>query len=92
MDDKIKAPEAKTNDAPKTINKDGLKLFTCTDHDSHCIGVASIVVADSEAQARDLLDAALIEQGLKPYELEAYTLTDVDQTTAQAMVLRNGDY
>ncbi len=92
MDDKIKAPEAKTNDAPKTVNKTGLKLFTCTDHDSHCIGVASIVLAESEQQARELLDAALIEQGLKPYELEAYTLTEVDQTTAQAMVLRNGDY
>jgi hypothetical protein len=65
-------------------------LFTCTDHDGHYpVGVASIVVAESEAEARQLLGSKLLLEGLKP---DAYTLSPVDESRPQAIILANGNY
>lgn len=70
-----------------------MKLFTCVDHDCvYPVGVASIVIAENEAQARELLDAALVERRLSPSSVEPYTLVEVALTAPQAVVLRDGDY
>lgn len=70
-----------------------MRLFTCTDHDLHYpVGCASIVIADNEAHAIELLDAALIGKGLKPFSQEPYTLIEIDLSKPQAVILRDGDY
>lgn len=71
----------------------GMRAFTCTDHD--CVwpvGVASVVVASDEAEARVLLDAALVSRGLKPDAMAPYSLQEVALDVAQATVLLTGDY
>lgn len=69
-----------------------MKLFTCTDHPGHWdIPVASVIVAESEGQARELLDAALRERGLDP-KAEPYTLQEIDLSVTQTIVLCDGDY
>ena len=74
-----------------------LKLFECTDHDSHYpVGVASIVIAKNKAEARLLLDAALVEYGLKAgvrfVSSEPYTLSEISLDKPSAHVLRDGNY
>lgn len=67
-----------------------MKLFTCTDHDSIWpVGVASIVLAESEDNARELLTAELCERSLgnKPF-----TLQEVAIDKPQAIVLKDGNY
>lgn len=69
----------------------GLKLFTCTDHEGLWpVPVASIVLAEDEAQARDQLRIALGLNGLG--KSNDFTLTEVDLGVRQAIVLSNGDY
>jgi hypothetical protein len=68
----------------------GFKLFTCTDHAGVWpVGVASIVLAHTEYEARKLLAAKLIERGLLKKE---FTLQQIDTSRPQAVVLRDGDY
>lgn len=70
-----------------------LKVYVCTDHDLHYpVGCASVVVARDRRQARRLLDEQLRRRGLKGHAEEPYTLVEVDVTTPQARVLRDGDY
>jgi hypothetical protein len=70
-----------------------MKLFTCIDHDHvYPVGVASIVVAESEAQARVLLDAALVDRRLEPHANKPYTLVETTLDTPAAYILRDGDY
>lgn len=75
-----------------------MRAFICTDHDGHNpVGVASVVVAENEFQARELLNAELKSEGLEPRQggyrnTAAYTLIELDLTTARAYVLNNGDY
>ena len=70
-----------------------MRVFTCVDHDCHYpVGVASVIVAENEQQARELLDAQLIEHGLNPYDEPPYTLQELALDTPQAIVLRDGDY
>lgn len=70
-----------------------MRVFTCVDHDCHYpVGVASVVVAENEQQARELLDAQLIEHKLKPYAKDPYTLQELSLDTPKAIVLRDGDY
>lgn len=67
-----------------------MRLWVCTDHDCHWpVGCASIVLADSEDEARALLDAALIDHALKP---TPYTLTEIPTDQARAVVLNDGNY
>lgn len=67
-----------------------LRVFTCTDHKGHWpVGTASVVIAHSEAEARQLLDAALLDQGL---DLDAYTMNEVPLHEPRALVLNNGEY
>lgn len=66
------------------------KVYVCTDHDSHWpVGVASVVIADSEEEARKLLDEQLLEHGLLSYENSKYSLKEI---TSGAHVLCDGNY
>jgi hypothetical protein len=68
----------------------GHKLFTCIDHAGHFpVGVASIVWAHTEHEARGLLTAALKAEGLPEKQ---FTLRQIDTGRPRAIVLRNGDY
>jgi hypothetical protein len=68
-----------------------MKVFFCTDHDGHWpVGVASIVVAPNRETAASALSTRLNAIGLdgnKPF-----TLTELDTTKAQIVILRDGDY
>jgi hypothetical protein len=44
-----------------------MKLYVVRSHDGHYLGGCSVVVASSEDEARELLDAELIAQKLQPY-------------------------
>lgn len=70
-----------------------MKIYTYTDHDHHWpVGVASVVVAKDENEARELLDNTLVSIGLKPSEIKSYTLVELDTNHAHATVLRDGNY
>lgn len=70
-----------------------MNVFVCTDHDSHYpVGCASVVIADTEEQARQLLDIQLREHSLMPHSMEPYTLQLVSTGEAKAIVLNDGDY
>jgi hypothetical protein len=68
------------------------KIFVCKDHDSRFHWCASIVLADDEQDAMDLLDVELINKGLKPYARHRYTFTQIDPKQYSAYILCNGDY
>lgn len=72
-----------------------LRLFVCTDHDTHWpVGGASVIVATDETEARALLNTALRAEHLKGDDERAgrYTLKELPLEVAQAYVLCNGDY
>lgn len=74
-----------------------MNLYTCTDHDGvQPTGVASIVVARNTEVARELLDAKLVQLGLKTYVEDSYKLDFfcrvVPGTRPQALILCDGDY
>lgn len=70
-----------------------MKLYVCNDHDGFWpVGVASVVLAESEDQARELLDAELQKRGLRSHIDEPYTLEQVPQTKPKALVLCDGNY
>lgn len=76
-----------------------MNVYTCDDHVGHWpVGTASVIVAETELQAYELLRAALIENGLNTEVLSAEkkgempTFQLVDSTKPQAIVLQNGDY
>lgn len=67
-----------------------MRVFTCTDHDNHWVGVASVVVAEDEDAARIMLAAEIATHGLdgsKPF-----TLQELDTNFPHAMILQDGDY
>ena len=70
-----------------------MKLFICTDHDLHWpVGCGSVVWAESYEEARDLLDAALENHGLRPYEWCPYTLEEMSMDKPRAYVVCDGNY
>lgn len=78
-----------------------MNVYTCKDHVGHwLVGTASVIVAETELRAYELLRAELIERGLKHYVEESErmggqampTLQLLDITRAHAVVLRDGDY
>lgn len=68
-----------------------MKIYTCVDHPGHWVGVASVVVAPNEDEARRLLIDELythgLAQGPKPF-----TLREINIKKPKAFVLQNGDY
>jgi len=70
-----------------------MKVYTCKDHDAHWpVGVASVIIANNEEEAKQLLDLALIEQGLGGFDDEPYTLEEMDITEPGVEMLCNGSY
>lgn len=67
-----------------------LNVYTCTDHEGHWAGVASVVVAETEDVARDLLIAELKEHGLR--QVRPFTLRRINTAHPKAFVLQDGDY
>lgn len=68
-----------------------LNVYTCTDHDGfYPVGVASVVVAETEEIARDLLKTELKEHGLDYHK--PFTLRRINTAHPKAFVLLNGDY
>jgi hypothetical protein len=68
-----------------------MRVWTCRDHDGHWpVGTASVIVAESEEQAQDLLKAELRAQELNPEE--PFTLQELNTATPCVRVLRDGEY
>jgi hypothetical protein len=68
-----------------------VKVYVCDDHDHFWpVGVASVVLADGEDEARKLLDAALVARGLRPHEDKPYTLAPIERRGAY--ILNDGDH
>jgi hypothetical protein len=71
-----------------------LKLYVCTDHDKHQLEakVASLMWAQNEEQARELLNTALEREGLRGYKMWRYRLELLDLSKPFADILNDGDY
>lgn len=68
-----------------------LRIWTCTDHEGHwTVGSASVVVAETEDQARVLLVHALRGHGIVT-TLDKFTLTEIEMYP-HAIVLNDGSY
>lgn len=65
-------------------------LWTCTDHDGRYLGGVSVVLAETEERATDLLTAALYDAGLNAatgFTLKRHSLTD-----EYVEILNDGNY
>lgn len=71
-----------------------LRIFVSTDHDRHMEHRkrSSVVLARDEIHARELLDAALIREGLRPYKMWRYQMQEIPTNRPFAEVLNDGDY
>jgi len=70
-----------------------MNIYVCTNHDGFFpVGVASVVVANDEDEARNLLDTALHVHGLDPEKKPRYTLRKINSTEPRAFILLDGDY
>lgn len=67
-----------------------MKVFTCTDHDGIWVGVASVVVARDEVEARGLLVGELADRKLDWHK--PFTLHEVSTAEPKVIVLQDGDY
>ncbi len=67
-----------------------MNVYTCIDHDGHWVGVASVVIAPTEDEARELLKDVLTDCGLNG--AKPFTLHKIDISKPQAVVLCDGDY
>jgi hypothetical protein len=68
-----------------------MKVFVCTDHAGHYpVGVCSVVIANDEQEARELLTAELKSHGLSTEE--PFTLRWINSEAPRAFVLLDGDY
>ena len=67
-----------------------MNVYTCKDHDTIWpVGGCSVVVARDEAQARELLAAALKDSRLDP---DGFTLQLLDLSEPKVTILLDGDY
>ena len=70
-----------------------MKVWYSTDHSSFWpVGCASVVVAESIEEARQLLDYALLDEGLTGSIDHPYTLIEVPLNKPAAYVLNTGNY
>lgn len=69
-----------------------MNVYICDDHDNHYVGVASVVVAETEEQAREILDAELARHGLRGFDKSPYTLRKLNLAEPKAVVMQDGDY
>lgn len=67
-----------------------MKIFTCQDHAGRWpVGTASLIFAETEERAEELLRAELIARHLSP---DDFTLIEELPDIERAIVLRDGDY
>lgn len=67
-----------------------MNVYTCIDHEGHwAVPVASIVIAETEQEARKLLVAELAKEGLDRLD---FTLNRVELDNQKAIILSNGEY
>jgi hypothetical protein len=66
------------------------QVFVTKGCDGVWLGGAAVAVADSEEEARKLIDAELEQNHLKPQAEHPYTLQVVEPGTA--LLVWNGDY
>lgn len=70
-----------------------LKVYTCTNFEGHYpVGVAAIIVANGEEQARLLLMAAMKMEGLEQENPLNLAFEEIDTNKFGATILMNGDY
>lgn len=74
-----------------------MKIYYVKHAGHYPVGACSVIVAENESQARELLTAALEDEGLETewktrFGTEPYTLVEVDTTIPQAIIVLNGDY
>lgn len=69
-----------------------MNVYTCDDHDNVWVGGASVIIAETEDRARELLDAELKQRGLRGSDLRPYTLRRLSATIPGAYVLHDGNY
>lgn len=68
-----------------------MNVYTCIDHEGHWpVGAASVVIADNEEQARELLIAELATHGLR--QTKPFTLKMLGLDVPKCIVLVDGDY
>lgn len=67
-----------------------MKVFTCDNHDGfYPVGVASVIVAETEEEAAELLKVELRERELGA---DDFTLIELDTSASRAVVLQDGNY
>jgi len=67
-----------------------MRLFYCRDHATrYPVGGASIVLAHTPEEARELLSKRLASVGL---DTAPFTLIEVSTADPRAIILRDGDY
>lgn len=68
-----------------------MKIYTCIDHAGFWpVGVASVIIAQNEDEARRLLDGELSKKGLATSDKKPYTLQQIKGPVAK--ILNSGDY
>lgn len=68
-----------------------MRVFVCDDHEGFFpVGVCSVIVADTEARAAELLRAKLIEHGLT--KNQNFTLRELNVSEHRAFIINDGDY
>lgn len=68
-----------------------MNVYICSDHDVHFVRFsASVVIANSEDEARAMLRAELISAKLNPDA--AFTLEQIPLDEAKVLVFQSGDY
>lgn len=69
-----------------------LKIYVNTSFTGHYpVGTAAVIVAEAPAKAAVLLNAELMNQGLKP-TAKSDEMEELNITVAAAHILNNGDY
>ena len=64
-----------------------LKVYICTVHKDEPSNVGSVVVAENEDEARQLMDIALATKMAIPPDQQPYTLLEVDVQNPHVMIL-----
>lgn len=68
-----------------------MKVWWCYDHETHYpVGGASVVVAETEEEARELLYDKLAEHGLT--KRRPFKLLHLNTDKPHAIVINDGDY
>lgn len=68
-----------------------MKVYTCDFEGHYPVGACGVVVAETPRKAFNLMNKALVADGLKPLE-SIDELNELDTTKPKATILLNGEY